>query len=282
MYYIGGAMRNVLTVFLFFYCFTAYSQDIDDQLDELFLENVDDVNPINPDENTAHVTQWGKDETFSSFVHMKDRLKSSNSPLFIFVIDGGDLFEAENLSKFLNSSQGKSFRTFANYFVVNQKSLALSKTLKKKLNPDGNMFMMNHNLELLAHCKIDFYKTKTGDDWWKRLKKFASNNKDAVNKASEYLRNKSDAMLIARFDDAIDKIKHASFKQRKKAIRDMKSLVKQLGFLLFPVTNEKDPEASDTAEKLLLGNQTGLNFPVTKKVPSWFDFDKQVAGMTIK
>jgi hypothetical protein len=226
---------------------------------------------------SPEVSSWGNDETFSSLLHLKERVENNNNPIFIFVIDGGDLFEAENLAKFLNSPEGRSFRTIANYFVLDSRTLPKSKTLKKILSPDGNMFLMSREMNVLAQSKVNFYKTKTGADWWDKIKKFVSLNKNAVDKVNEYMRATSDHQLIKRFDAALDKIKNASFRERRKAIKNMKSMMAEVGFLLLPITTSKDPEASRTAEKLLLENQTRLNFPVAKQIPSWFDFEKQVS-----
>ena len=62
----------------------------------------------------------------------------------------------------------------------------------------------------------------------------------------------------------------------------MKSIMPEIGFLMLPAVNDKDPELSRTAEKLLLESQTSLNFPVARKVPTWFNFEKQVALLTKK
>lgn len=269
-------MRNFLLLLLLFACTTALSQEaVELQLDELFIENANDDNIIVEEASSVEViNSWGKDETFSSFIHMKDRMASVKGPVFIFIIDGGDLYEADNVIKFMNSREGRSFRTFTNYLVLDSRVLSDSKTLNKKF-VNGNLFMVDNDLSILAQTTVDFYQTKTGIDWWKRLKVFISKNNAAVQKISQRMRSEIDEEVVKRFDDSIDKIKHASFRERKKAIATMKSLVKEMGFLLFPETINKDPEVSFSADKLLLGKKTKLDFPVAKKVPTWFNLDKQ-------
>lgn len=268
-------MRNFLLLLLFA-CTTAFSQEaVELQLDELFIENANDDNIIVEEASSVEViNSWGKDETFSSFIHMKDRMASVKGPVFIFIIDGGDLYEADNVIKFMNSREGRSFRTFTNYLVLDSRVLSDSKTLNKKF-VNGNLFMVDNDLSILAQTTVDFYQTKTGIDWWKRLKVFISKNNAAVQKISQRMRSEIDEEVVKRFDDSIDKIKNASFRERKKAIATMKSLVKEMGFLLFPETINKDPEVSFSADKLLLGKKTKLDFPVAKKVPTWFNLDKQ-------
>lgn len=269
-------MRNFLLLLLLFACTTALSQEaVELQLDELFIENANDDNIIVEEASSVEViNSWGKDETFSSFIHMKDRMASVKGPVFIFIVDGGDLYEADNVIKFMNSREGRSFRTFTNYLVLDSRVLNDSKILNKKF-VNGNLFMVDNDLSILAQTTVDYYQTKTGIDWWKRLKLFISKNNAAVQKISQRMRSEIDEEVVKRFDDSIDKIKNASFRERKKAIATMTSLVKEMGFLLFPETVNKDPEVSFTAEKLLLGKKTKLDFPVAKKVPTWFNFEKQ-------
>lgn len=269
-------MRNFLILLLLFACTTALSQEaVELQLDELFIENANDDNIIVEEASSVEViNSWGKDETCSSFIHMKDRMASVKGPVFIFIVDGGDLYEADNVIKFMNSREGRSFRTFTNYLVLDSRVLNDSKILNKKF-VNGNLFMVDNDLSILAQTTVDYYQTKTGIDWWKRLKLFISKNNAAVQKISQRMRSEIDEEVVKRFDDSIDKIKNASFRERKKAIATMTSLVKEMGFLLFPETVNKDPEVSFTAEKLLLGKKTKLDFPVAKKVPTWFNFEKQ-------
>ena len=275
-------MRNLLIILLFFCCFAGAQDAIELQLDELFIENANDDNVIEDESSNVEViNSWGKDETNSSFLHMKDRLATVNGPVFIFKVDGGDLYEADNLIKFMNSREGRSFRTFVNYLVLDSRVLAESKTLSKKFE-NGNLFLLESDFTVLAQTTVDFYQTKTGQDWWKRIKLFISKNNAAVDKISERMRNGLDAELVKRFDDSIDKIKNASFRERKKAIATMKSLVKEMGFLLFPETVNKDPEVSFSAEKLLLGKRTKLDFPVAKKIPTWFNLEKQFSLLSKK
>ena len=242
-------------------------------LDEKYVNNALSINY----DGAPEVNSWGKEETFSSLIHLKDRLANNHKPIFVFIIDGGDLFEAANLADFMNSPEGRSFRTIVNYLVLDNETLSESEILKEKVLPDGNIFLMNQQFKVLAHTKIDYYKTTTGAKWWSAIKAFLGKNKGAVKKVSEYLRQESNRQLITRFDDALQKIKFASFRDRREATESMKSMVVELGFLLLPVTNEKDPEASRTTEKLLLANQTSLHFPVSKNVPRWFDFNKQIS-----
>ena len=248
------------------------------ELDEKFVGNSNLIDY----ENAPEVNSWGKEDTFSSLLHLKERLTNNQNPVFVFVVDGGDLFEAENIAKFMNSPEGRSFRTIANYFVIDSRTLPQSPKLKKKILPGGNLYLMNRDLDVLAHSKVNYYQTKTGSDWWERIKKFMGQNKQAVEKVTERMRQKSDHELVKRFDESLEKIKNASFRERRKAIKNMKSLMPEIGFLLLPETNTKDPELSRTAEKLLLENQTSLNFPVSKKIPSWFNFDKQIALISKK
>lgn len=269
-------MRNLLLTVLLFFCFFANAQEAREmQLDELFIENVNIDDVVENDEtNVEIISSWGKEETSGSFMHMKNRLETVKGPVFLFVVDGGDLYEADNLIKFMNSSEGRSLRSFTNYLVMDSRVLKESKTLSKKF-ANGNLFMLDNDLSVLAQTNVDFYQTKTGLDWWKKLKEFVAKNNAAVQKVTNRIRNEMDEDLVKRFDDSIDKIKNASFRERKKAIAVMKSLVKEMGFLLFPETSNKDPEVCFTAEKLLLAKVTKLDFPVAQKVPSWFNLEKQ-------
>ena len=267
----------MLFTLLVLFCFLAEGQDaIELQLDELFIENADNDNVI--EDNTTNIeviNSWGKDETNSSFLHMKKRLETVKGPVFIFVVDGGDLYEADNLIKFMNSNEGRSFRSFTNYLVLDSRELAESKILSKKFE-NGNLFMLENDFSVLAQTTVDYYQTKNGIDWWKRIKLFVAKNNAAVKKVSVRIRSEIDQELVKRFDDSIFKIKNASFRERKKAIATMKSLVKEMGFLLFPETVNADPEVSLTADKLLLGKRTKLDFPIVQKVPSWFILEKQM------
>ena len=276
-------MRNLLlTVLLFFSYFAHAQKDREMQLDELFIENVniEDI-VINDESNVEIISSWGKEETSSSFLHMKNRLETVKGPVFLYIVDGGDLYEADNLIKFMNSREGRSLRTFTNYLVMDSRVLKESKTLSKKF-ANGNLFMLDNDFSILAQTNIDFYQTKTGMDWWKKLKGFVAKNNAAVQKVANRIRNEMDEDIVKRFDDSIDKIKNAPFRERKKAIAVMKSLVKEMGFLLFPETSNKDPEVSFTAEKLLLAKVTKLDFPVAKKVPTWFNLEKQFALLSKK
>ena len=276
-------MRNLLlTVLLFFSYFAHAQKDREMQLDELFIENVniEDI-VINDESNVEIISSWGKEETSSSFLHMKNRLETVKGPVFLYIVDGGDLYEADNLIKFMNSREGRSLRTFTNYLVMDSRVLKESKNLSKKF-ANGNLFMLDNDFSILAQTNIDFYQTKTGMDWWKKLKGFVAKNNAAVQKVANRIRNEMDEDIVKRFDDSIDKIKNASFRERKKAIAVMKSLVKEMGFLLFPETSNKDPEVSFTAEKLLLAKVTKLDFPVAKKVPTWFNLEKQFALLSKK
>ncbi len=269
-------MRNLLIIGLLFFGFAVNAQNAREmQLDELFIENVniDDV-VVNESSNIEIINSWGKEETSSSFLHMKNRLETVKGPVFLFVVDGGDLYEADNLIKFMNSREGRSLRMFTNYLVMDSRVLKESKTLSKKF-ANGNLFMLDNDFSVLAQTNVDFYQTKTGLDWWKKLKEFVSKNNAAVQKVTNRIRNEMDEDIVKRFDDSIDKIKNASFRERKKAIAVMKSLVKEMGFLLFPETTNKDPEVSFTAEKLLLAKVTKLDFPIAQKVPTWFNLEKQ-------
>ena len=276
-------MRNLLFTVLLLFCFLAEGQDaIELQLDELFIENANDDNII--DDNVTNIeviNSWGKDETNSSFLHMKNRLATVKGPVFLFIVDGGDLYEADNLIKFMNSKEGRSFRAFTNYLVLDSRVLSESKTLNKKFE-NGNLFMLENDFSIIAQTTVDFYQVKTGIDWWKRVKLFISKNNVAVEKVSQRIRNEIDEELVKRFDDSIHKIKNASFRERKKAIATMKSLVKEMGFLLLPETINEDPEVSLTAEKLLLGKRTKLDFPIAQKVPTWFNLEKQMALLSKK
>ncbi|MCM8525592.1 MAG: hypothetical protein NE327_03680 [Lentisphaeraceae bacterium] len=276
-------MRNMLFTLLVLFCFIAEGQDaIELQLDELFIENAnDDIIIEDTTTNIEVINSWGKDETNSSFLHMKNRLATVKGPVFLFIVDGGDLYEADNLIKFMNSNEGRSFRSFTNYLVLDSREIAESKTLSKKFE-NGNLFMLENDFSILAQTTVDFYQTKTGIDWWKRIKLFVSKNNAAVQKVSLRIRSELGEELVKRFDDSIYKIKNASFRERKKAIATMKSLVKEMGFLLFPETINPDPEVSLTADKLLLGKRTKLDFPVVRKVPSWFDLEKQMALLSKK
>jgi hypothetical protein len=269
-------MKTIVTIMLIFSLHIWAQEQLELELDEKFVNN---STPIDY-EKSPKITSWGKAETFSSFLHLKERISNNHNPVFVFVIDGGDLFEAENIAKFMNSPEGRSFRTIVNYMLVDSRTLHESKVLKKKILADGNMFLMDNKLKVLAHSKVNYYKTKTGPDWWAKIKTFIQQNKEVVDKVTNEMRLNSDRQLIKRFDEALDKIKNSSFRERRKAIKSMKSMTQEIGFLLLPVTNEKDPEASRTAEKLLMENQTRLNFPVNKTVPAWFDFNKQVAFLT--
>ena len=273
----------MLFTLLVLFCFIAEGQDaIELQLDELFIENAnDDIIIEDTTTNIEVINSWGKDETNSSFLHMKNRLATVKGPVFLFIVDGGDLYEADNLIKFMNSNEGRSFRSFTNYLVLDSREIAESKTLSKKFE-NGNLFMLENDFSILAQTTVDFYQTKTGIDWWKRIKLFVSKNNAAVQKVSLRIRSELGEELVKRFDDSIYKIKNASFRERKKAIATMKSLVKEMGFLLFPETINPDPEVSLTADKLLLGKRTKLDFPVVRKVPSWFDLEKQMALLSKK
>ena len=271
-------MRNMLFTLLVLVCFLAEGQDAAElQLDELFIENANNDNVIvDSTTNIEIINTWGKDETNSSFLHMKNRLATVKGPVFLFIVDGGDLYEADNLIKFMNCNEGRSFRSFTNYLVMDSRELEESKTLSKKFE-NGNLFMLDNDFSILAQTTIDFYQTKTGPDWWKRIKLFVSKNNAAVQKVSLRIRSEIDKELVNRFDESIIKIKTASFRERKKAIATMKSLVKEMGFLLFPETFNSDPEVSLTANKLLLGKRTKLDFPIIRKVPTWFVLEKQMA-----
>jgi hypothetical protein len=269
-------MRNVAQVWLILSINIWAQVQPELLLDEKYVNNVLSINY----EGAPEVSSWGKEETFSSLIHLKNRLANNHNPVFVFIIDGGDLFEAANLADFMNSPEGRCFRTIVNYLVLDNDTLSESEILKEKVLPDGNMFLMNQQFKVLAHTKIDYYKTTTGPKWWSVIKTFLGKNKRAVEKVSEDLRQGSDRQLIARFDDALKKIKFASFRERREATESMKGMVVKLGFLLIPITNEKDPEASRTTEKLLFANQTRLHFPVSKNIPRWFDFNKQISFLT--
>ena len=268
-------MKNFMLALLFLYCISASAQEVDiTELDQIFVDNVEEID-LDTEESTSSI-QWTKENTASTFISMREKMKKNKGPVMVFVLDGGDIYETENLVNFMNSHEGRSLRVYLNYMIVDSKDFAVIDILRELFN-GGNLFLTDQSFKVTARGKIDYYKTKNGEQWWSAIQDFMKKNPDAIAKSSAELRANSNQEAIKAFDESLDKIKNASFRERRKASKIMKELVKDVGFLLMPVCASEDPEVSHSAKKLLMQTQTGVKFPLTRTIPLWFNFDQQLA-----
>jgi hypothetical protein len=269
-------MRFLITLLLLLNTLSIYAQDVDiTELDQIFVDNINDIEFEEEQDLNTNI-KWSKENTASTFISMKEKMKTNKGPILVFVIDGGDIYETENLVNFMNSKEGRSFRVYVNYMIVDSNDFTNNMHLKKRFS-QGNIFIVNNRFNVMASGNIDFYKTKTGNDWWQAINQFFTQNPEPMKKAIHHLRSQTDSELIKSFDSALDKIKNASYRERKQATKQMKTLVKNVGFLLLPICANTDPEVSHTAKKLLMQTHTGVKFPLERTIPLWFNIDQQLA-----
>ncbi|MCM8537744.1 MAG: hypothetical protein NE334_17515 [Lentisphaeraceae bacterium] len=273
-------MNNLILAMLLLVAFSVTAQDPElNELDQIFVDN-EGLDLIEDDEPVTSV-QWTKENTASTFISMKEKMTKNKGPIMLFLIDGGDIYETENLINFMNSKEGRSFRVYVNYMVIDTRDMVKSPLLNERFRM-GNIFLVEENFKTLAYSKIDYYKTKTGQDWWNALQNFVAKNEKVINDASNKLRNHADPDLVKSFDKSLKSIQEGSFRERRKATKTMKSLVKNLGFLLMPICSSSDPEMSATAKSLLLQTQTRVKFPLTRTIPLTFNMEKQLASFIKK
>ncbi|MCM8530951.1 MAG: hypothetical protein NE330_07310 [Lentisphaeraceae bacterium] len=273
-------MKNLILAMLLLVAFSVTAQDAElNELDQIFVDN-EGLELIEDDEPVTSV-QWTKENTASTFITMKEKMTKNKGPIMLFVIDGGDIYETENLINFMNSREGRSFRVYINYMVIDSRDMQKSPILNERFRM-GNVFLVEENFKTLAYSKIDYYKTKTGPDWWSALQSFVAKNEKVISEASNKLRDHADPALVKTFDESLQSIKEGSFRERRKATKTMKSLVKNFGFLLMPICSSSDPEMSETANKLLLQTQTRVKFPLSRTIPLTFNMEKQLASFIKK
>ena len=269
-------MKNFSITLMLLYGLSVFAQEVDlTELDQIFVDNAEGLDLLDDKGSTTSI-QWTKENTASTFISMCEKMRVNKGPVIVFIIDGGDIYETENLVNFMNSREGRSLRVYLNYMVIDSKDFKEHKILRDRFN-GGNVFLVNHDFKVMAQGKIDYYKTKNGEQWWNALQEFVKSNPDAIKQLSADLRANTKQEKVKAFDDSLDKIKNASFRERRKASKVMKNLVKDIGFLLLPVCASDDPEVSHSAKKLLLQTQTGVKFPLSRTIPLWFKFDQQLA-----